>query len=104
MELRELIECKKTERLDGSSWNILRKKILERDNYKCVHENCGKPASEVDHIKPKGLGGTDDESNLQSLCVECHKEKTHKTDRRLMNYKREINKQRKENELLGMKQ
>ena len=30
----------------------------------------------VDHIIPKAEGGTDDESNLQSLCKPCHAAKT----------------------------
>jgi 5-methylcytosine-specific restriction endonuclease McrA len=39
----------------------------------------GAPASaseEVDHIVPKKQGGTDDESNLQSLCKPHHSAKT----------------------------
>ena len=31
---------------------------------------------ELDHIVNVAQGGTDDESNLQSLCVPCHKKKT----------------------------
>ncbi|CEI54487.1 hypothetical protein [Acinetobacter bereziniae] len=31
---------------------------------------------ELDHIVNIAQGGTEDESNLQSLCVECHKVKT----------------------------
>lgn len=31
---------------------------------------------ELDHIVNVAQGGTDDEANLQSLCVECHKKKT----------------------------
>jgi 5-methylcytosine-specific restriction endonuclease McrA len=30
----------------------------------------------VDHITPKAQGGTDDLSNLQSICDPCHAEKT----------------------------
>ena len=33
-------------------------------------------AKEVDHIITKAKGGTDDPDNLQSLCVQCHREKT----------------------------
>ncbi|EJG27017.1 HNH endonuclease domain protein [Acinetobacter baumannii IS-123] len=36
------------------------------------------PATDVDHIKAKAFGGTDDPDNLQSLCGTCHKEKTAK--------------------------
>jgi len=31
---------------------------------------------ELDHIVNVAQGGNDEESNLQSLCVPCHKEKT----------------------------
>ncbi len=33
-------------------------------------------ATQVDHIVPKALGGTDDEPNLQAICSACHKAKT----------------------------
>ncbi|MDM7498745.1 HNH endonuclease, partial [Escherichia coli] len=33
-------------------------------------------ARTVDHIIPKAHGGTDDDSNLESLCLECHRAKT----------------------------
>jgi len=33
-------------------------------------------ALELDHIIPLHKGGRDDETNLQGLCVECHKAKT----------------------------
>jgi predicted restriction endonuclease len=49
-----------------------KKIILKRDEYKCVI--CGKGAKEgidlqVDHIKPKELGGTATISNGQTLCA-----------------------------------
>lgn len=34
------------------------------------------PAKQVDHIVPKAKQGTDDLSNLQSICVPCHDDKT----------------------------
>lgn len=63
----------------GWKWSALRKKILERDNFlcqSCLKKGIAIEAEHVDHIKPKYLGGTDEPSNLQSLCVCCHKEKT----------------------------
>jgi 5-methylcytosine-specific restriction endonuclease McrA len=33
-------------------------------------------ASQVDHIIPKADGGNDDDNNLQSICVACHRAKT----------------------------
>jgi 5-methylcytosine-specific restriction protein A len=37
---------------------------------------CGAPATDVDHITPKRLGGRDDMANLQALCHSCHTRKT----------------------------
>ena len=69
----------RTERGYGWNWVKLRKFILERDAYLC--QECYRrkkltPATDVDHIVPKSAGGTDDESNLQSLCMACHKMKS----------------------------
>jgi 5-methylcytosine-specific restriction endonuclease McrA len=36
----------------------------------------GKSLWEADHIVPFALGGTDDLSNLVTLCVRCHRKKT----------------------------
>lgn len=33
-------------------------------------------ATELDHILPLYKGGADDETNLQGLCEQCHKDKT----------------------------
>ena len=67
------------ERGYGSAWVKIRKAALIRDQYLCQH--ClprPTPATDVDHIKPKADGGTDELSNLQSLCFDCHKIKTAK--------------------------
>jgi 5-methylcytosine-specific restriction enzyme A len=53
---------------------LLRAKILERDGYVCT--SCGQPATQVDHIVSKHKGGSDDPSNLASLCRRCHDAKT----------------------------
>ena len=54
-----------------------REAILHRDNYTC--QCCGKKNCrlEVHHIIFRSNGGTDDESNLITLCEDCHK-KVHK--------------------------
>jgi hypothetical protein len=44
--------------------------IRERDSGLCV--KCGKPGAEIDHIN----GSSDDPSNLQFLCLDCHHAKT----------------------------
>lgn len=53
----------------------LRWKILQRDNFRCV--KCGAGVNDtdclqVDHINPIIKGGTNEESNLQTLCYECN--------------------------------
>ncbi|HEM8654880.1 HNH endonuclease [Klebsiella aerogenes] len=67
------------ERGYGSQWDIKRARILKRDNHLC--QNCLRsgravPAKTVDHIKAKAHGGTDEDSNLESLCWPCHRTKT----------------------------
>jgi 5-methylcytosine-specific restriction protein A len=42
----------------------------------CMIEGRVTTANQVDHIKPKAKGGTDDETNLQSLCEAHHTQKT----------------------------
>lgn len=67
------------ERGYGATWDRLRETILARDNGLCQeHLRQGIPelGNEVDHITPKAEGGTDDPSNLQTLCNTCHKAKT----------------------------
>lgn len=55
----------------GKWWSI-----LARDQWKCL--SCGRSAQvdgvllEVDHIVPRSKGGTDDVSNLQTLCKKCN--------------------------------
>ena len=52
----------------------VRYRILSRAKFRC--ELCGisadQKALEVDHIVPRNKGGSDDESNLQSLCYSCN--------------------------------
>src|SRR5688572_27372438 len=61
-------------RLRGRRGKERRKRWLEA-NPLCVH-CCQAIATIVDHVIPLSKGGTDDESNLQSLCAECDKAKT----------------------------
>ncbi|WP_071890829.1 HNH endonuclease [Enterobacter sp. ODB01] len=63
----------------GSKWDRLRPIVLDRDKYlcqECLRNGRYTPAETVDHIKPKAHGGTDDLSNLESICRGCHKAKT----------------------------
>ena len=69
----------KHERGYGYRWKKTRELILKRDSYLCIpckKDGRATPAKQVDHIRPKYLGGTDDWANLQSICEDCHKKKT----------------------------
>lgn len=73
----------------GAAWDKLRKQILLRDNglcQPCLEQDVITPAKQVDHIVAKAHGGTDDESNLQAICVACHKAKTAKESARGRGY------------------
>lgn len=61
------------ERGYGYRWGKLRLMVLREQPWCAV---CGAPATDVDHITPKRLGGTDRRENLQSLCHGCHTRKT----------------------------
>lgn len=65
-----------TQRGYGGAWRRLRLEILRRDEYTCAHAGCWAKATEVDHIRPKEDGGTDDPANLQAMCHTHHAEKT----------------------------
>lgn len=62
----------------------VKQKLSEQMGRKCVKCGIGKSCPKckmdniltVDHILAKQFGGTDDISNLQYLCVACHKYKT----------------------------
>ena len=60
----------------GRPWRRKRAAILVRDNYTC--RVCGLITKdlEVDHIVNVAQGGTDDDENLQAICIPCHKAKT----------------------------
>ena len=63
----------------GTAWYKLRARILRRDDnlcQPCKQAGLYREAKQVDHIINKAQGGTDEEHNLQSICISCHKYKT----------------------------
>ncbi|MGB3514212.1 MAG: HNH endonuclease [Microcoleaceae cyanobacterium] len=62
----------------------VRKYVFERDRYHC--KSCGQTGNEteltIDHIIPLATGGTNDISNLQTLCRCCNQKKKHHFDER----------------------
>lgn len=68
----EMFKSKKT--LEREAYEIIRSQILLRDHFRC--RECGYYKHlEVHHIIPRRLGGTDDPSNLITLCTRCHAKK-----------------------------
>lgn len=52
---------------------VIKKSVLERDDYKCRVCECRNERLEVHHILKRKLGGTNDIDNLITLCVDCHR-------------------------------
>lgn len=56
-----------------NNWGYTKKENCE----KCgVSEHAPGVVLEIDHIIPRALNGSNDASNLQTLCARCHREKT----------------------------
>jgi 5-methylcytosine-specific restriction endonuclease McrA len=49
-------------------WKAKRGQVFERDRYTCVVPGCGRPAKVCEHIVSRRDGGSDDNTNLCSLC------------------------------------
>jgi 5-methylcytosine-specific restriction enzyme A len=63
----------------SSGWQAIRKKVLERDGYRCQLRYaviCIGRASQVDHIVQPEAGGTDALENLRAVCRRCHARRT----------------------------
>lgn len=62
----------------GWEWEQRRARILKGEPLCRSCRGAGRAvvAVTVDHIKPKHMGGTDDDANLQPLCDPCHRAKT----------------------------
>jgi 5-methylcytosine-specific restriction protein A len=64
----------------GPAWEAIRKRVLKRDKWRCVL--CKAPLfakgskPNVDHIVDKSSGGTNEDSNLRTLCPSCHSSRT----------------------------
>jgi len=71
----------------GKGWEAAKQLVLARDEYRCL--NCGcdvgiRPKDyAIDHIVERDQGGSDDASNLQTLCAKCHGKKTRAEHRRV---------------------
>lgn len=77
---RKACTCKNSKRPSshargyGRRWRELRSLVINRDP---ICRQCRDHLTqEVDHIKRKADGGSDDLNNLQGLCRACHQAKT----------------------------
>ena len=55
-------------------WRKIRESILRRDKFKCVEcgEPCNRGEADIHHLLPRSAGGSDEPSNLITLCDGCH--------------------------------
>jgi 5-methylcytosine-specific restriction enzyme A len=62
----------------------VRKYVFQRDRYQC--QSCGKTDTEtklsIDHIIALASGGSNDMSNLHTLCITCNRQKSNQNDPR----------------------
>jgi 5-methylcytosine-specific restriction endonuclease McrA len=58
-------------RLDSEPYDQLRKQVLRRDGWRC--QICGSRQNlQVHHKQLRSQQGPDNDSNLITLCVDCH--------------------------------
>ncbi len=62
----------KAQQIYNDEFLAIRTDVLKRDNYTCV--NCGQTGTElhIHHIVSRAEGGTNDLTNLVTLCSRCH--------------------------------
>ena len=68
-----------TQRIRGRAWMATRQTVLTRDGFECQQCGCISTSNEVDHIIPLEQGGSNDISNMQTLCGGpdgCHNRKS----------------------------
>jgi ATP-dependent DNA helicase RecQ len=55
-------------------WRKIRESILRRDKFKCVEcgDPCDRDEADIHHLLPRSAGGSDEPSNLITLCDGCH--------------------------------
>lgn len=61
-------------------WHRQRGRIRKRDGHQCTEQingqRCPEPGDHVDHIMPASQGGTEDDTNLRTLCAWHHGQKS----------------------------
>lgn len=76
-KLRNCSSCSKTPSQNRSVSSKMKKIVASGQQWKCLHcHNMLDATYEIDHKLPLYKGGTNDRSNLQALCRNCHGNKT----------------------------
>ena len=58
-------------RTPNRAWERIRRRVFERDEHRC--KRCGRAGRlEAHHVVSLAAGGTNDISNLRTLCRGCH--------------------------------
>jgi 5-methylcytosine-specific restriction endonuclease McrA len=62
-------------------WARLRRRVIRRDGGQCTAtysdgQRCAQPGTDVDHVVPDSLGGSDELDNLALLCAWHHARKS----------------------------
>lgn len=74
LDKRSFVALDGSLRLYGQDVSVQRHVVMVRDNFRCV--KCGANRYvDMDHIKKRNDGGSEDLENLQLLCRACHTEK-----------------------------
>ena len=57
-----------------SPWEVVRRQVLRRDGSRCLscREKLATQDADVHHLLPRSMGGSDEMSNLVTLCDGCH--------------------------------
>lgn len=67
-----------TQMPSGRRWMETRQRVALAHGYLCV--GCGRVwrshIDQIDHEIPRAKGGSNDDSNLRPMCIDCHKAKT----------------------------
>lgn len=55
-------------------WRRIKESILRRDKFRCVEceKPCNRGEADIHHLLPRSAGGSDEPSNLVTLCDGCH--------------------------------
>lgn len=72
----------------GGDSNYWKRKARERDDFTCQYKGCGVrdegTGTHAHHVVPQRFGGTDDLSNLVTVCVRHHLQVEHRARRRVL--------------------